>query len=136
MYISELSTGNKIRFKLISGHFAYPELQNNSLVYKTSNISKQESGFYLTEGEGTILSNNNKVISVQFNSFDSRSCHGVAELDYVAFQNIYLYEGETNSETVLPKKIIDFNLEQDLEFPHTAPAMNIYRKKITLFWSE
>ena len=136
MYISELSPGDKILFKLISGKYAYPELNRDSILYKTSSTNQKLKSFYLTEGEGVILSNKNKKINVSFNSFDSRSCNGIAEIDYGAFQFIYLYEGETNEKTVIPKKKFDFNLEEEIEFTHTSPAMNIYRKKIDLFWSE
>ena len=136
MYISELSPGDKILFKLIPGKYAYPELNKDSITYKTSNINQKLKAFYLTEGEGFIISNKDKRIDLRFNSFDSRTCHGIAEIDYGAFQFIYLYQGETNSETVVPKRKLDFNLEVDIEFPHTTPTMQIYRKKIDLFWSE
>ena len=136
MYITELSAGDKILLKLISGKYAYPELINGEITYRTSNINQKMKASYFIEGEGFIISNENKKIKMSFNSFDSRSCYGIAEVDYNAFQFIYLNEGETNADTVVPKKKLDFDLEEDIEFPHTAPAMQIYRKKIILFWSE
>ena len=85
-------------------------------------------------GNAIVMSNANKVLVVRFTSNTNSNFEGVAELEYDAIRDIHIWEGETNADTVVQKRKLDFELEIPVEFPHTMPAVKIYKKKVNLIW--
>ena len=126
MYITELRAGDQILIDLHKRLPAYPTEEGDVIIYKTGFQHKLGKQVTFSEGEGTVLLNNNKVLVFRFSGRTNPSFQGVAEVDYSAVKNLYVYEGETNASTVA----------KGLDNKQTAPAMNIYRKKVVLRWQE
>ncbi len=126
MYITELKAGDKILITLNKSTPAYPTLLGNSLLYKTGKQYRRKQDAYFNEGTANVLLNSERVLVLTFAGLTNPSFSGVAEIDYSAVKSIYLYTGETNADTVA----------EGLYNKSTAPAMNIYRKKIILKWTE
>lgn len=126
MYITELSTGDKILLKLNSTTPAYPVMIGKVFLYKTGKQYAKKQNIYFTGGTATIIRNSDDVLVLNFVSRSDPSFSGIAEIDYGAINLLYLYEGETNEATVA----------EGLRNKTTAPAMDIYRKKIILRWKE
>lgn len=126
MYITELKAGDEILIDLHKSLPAYPTKEGNVIIYKTGSRYKKGKPVTFSEGEGTVILNSNKVLVFRFAGRINPSFHGVAEVDYSAIQKLYIYEGETNADTVA----------EGLNNKQTAPAMKIYRKKVVLRWQE
>jgi hypothetical protein len=121
VYVTDLSAGDRILISLSSSTPAYPT--GDSLIYKTGKKYKRNA-ITFTKGTAVVLSNSDKVLTFRFADFYNPSTSGIAAVEYYAISSIYLYEGETNAATVA----------EGLNDPTTAPAMDIYRKKVDLRW--
>lgn len=126
MYITELKAGDQILIDLHKSLPAYPTRSGKVTIYRTGSQYKLGKAVSFSEGEGTVILNSGKVLVMNFSGRVNPSFHGVAEIDYSAVNNLYIYEGETNADTVA----------KGLENKQTAPAMRIYRKKVVLRWQE
>ena len=126
MYITELSPGDKILISLSRHAPAYPTRTSpTSIVYKTNSRYKRHD-LTFTKGIGVVLNNVDRVLTIRFSDYYNPATSGIAAIDYNAVASIYLYEGETNAATVA----------EGLNDPTTAPAMEIYRKKVDIRWKE
>ena len=121
MYVTELNAGDRILISLSRSTPAYPTGKPST--YKTGKKYKRQD-IAFTKGTGVVLSNSDKVLTFRFADFYNPSTSGIAAVEYYAISSIYLYEGETNAATVA----------EGLNDPTTAPAMDIYRKKVDLRW--
>ena len=126
MYITELSEGDEILITLGDSTPAYPVLVGKSVIYRTGKRYARKQDVYFSEGTATVLLNSERVLVLRFAGTINPSFSGIAEVDYQAVRSLYLYQGETNADTVA-KGISDKT---------TAPAMDIYRKKIVLKWTQ
>tara|TARA_R110002110_G_scaffold201156_2_gene412051 strand:+ start:181 stop:561 length:381 start_codon:yes stop_codon:yes gene_type:complete len=126
MYVTNLQTGAEVLFNLHSSLPAYPVRENNVVIYKTGRQYKKAQEVPLTEGEGTVILNDSKVLVLRFSARTNPSFQGVAEIDYNALKSLYVYGGETNAATVAA----------GLNNKQTAPAMKIYRNKVILRWAD
>tara|TARA_R110002051_G_scaffold268489_1_gene328539 strand:+ start:253 stop:636 length:384 start_codon:yes stop_codon:yes gene_type:complete len=127
VYVTDLQSGDRILISLVSSSPAYPTRTNTegSIVYKTGRKYKKHELTFL-KGTATILSNISNVLTFRFADFYNPTTSGIAAVDYKSISSIYLYEGETNASTVA----------QGLNDPTTAPAVDIYRNKVILRWTE
>ena len=126
MYITELTAGDEILIKLHRNLQAYPSGTPGNIVYRTGKRYNKGNHVAFIEGTGKVISNTSKVLSIIFSSVVQSSLSGLADIDYHAIREVYLYEGETNATTVA----------KGLNNVHLAPAMNIYRKKVILRWTD
>lgn len=126
MYIYELSAGDKILISLSRQTPAYPTRASpTSIIYKTGKEYKRQEVPFI-KGIGTVLSNADKILTIRFSDYYNPARSGIAAVEYTAVSSIHLYEGETNAATVA----------EGLNDPTTAPAMEIYRKKVDIRWKE
>ena len=133
--ITELKQGDDIIVTLLRSRPATPTGVGNQIIYCTSNNYKRTPHEF-TGGQAIVLANAGKILRIQFTSRPNANVGGVAELDYAAIQSIYIWEGESNADTVVMKRKLDFELEIPVKFPHTMPPMKIYKKKVNLIWTD
>jgi len=126
VYITELNVGDKILITLNGKSPAYPVKVGPSLIYKTGKQYARKQDLYFSEGTASVILNSENVLILSFAALINPSFSGIAEVDYSSVQSIYLYTGETNTSTVA----------KGLYNKATAPAMDVYRKKIILRWTE
>lgn len=141
MRIGELTPGSDIRVKLRSSMPAVPERVGNKVVYSTAThmgkpLPAKQNRLPFVEGHGTVLSNTDKKIKMSFVGLVNLNFTGTAEIDYLAFDSVHLWEGETNESTLKRAHKLDFDLEIEVEFKSAVPPMKIYRKKIQLVWKD
>ena len=135
MNITDLKSGDDILITMLRPRPANPVMVKDSLIHQTKGSNKRSPQSF-TGGEGIVLSNANKVLTIRFTSNTNSNFEGVAELDYDAIRDIHIWEGESNADTVVLKRKLDFKLEIPVEFPHTMPAVKIYKKKVNLRWTD
>ena len=127
MYLPDVPVGSNVLLTLHSQHPAWPTREGSRVIHTTSKaVHRSRSDAPFTEGTGTVLENSNLRLTVQFVDRTNPRFFGVARLDYHAIQLLYVYQGETNEETVYG----------DLVNISAVPKMDIYRKKVILRWSE
>ena len=127
MYITDLTAGDDIKISLVDSSPAYPTWDwKGGTVWKTGRRHKNNRSLNFSEGTGHVISNSDKVLRIRFVDAINTVFTGIAEIDYTSISSVYLYEGETNAATVA----------QGLNDPTTAPAINIYRKRVILRWTE
>ena len=141
MILAEIPLGSRVRVKLKKRAYAGPQRVGNSVVYSTARhaqapLPHKPKGMTFTEGVGTILENSNKKIKMSFIGLVNPDFSGIVEIDYFAFDSVYLWEGETNESTLTRSHKIDFNLVEEIEHKNAMPPMDIYRKEIQLIWKD
>ena len=141
MRIGELTQGSDIRVKLRSNMPAVPRRVGDQVVYSTELhmkklLPRKPGDLPFVEGHGTVISNTGNKIKMSFVGLINLNFTGVAEVDYLAFDSVHLWEGETNESTLKRAHKLDFNLEEEVEFKGAVPPMKIYRKKIQLIWTD
>jgi len=99
----------------------YRKSQKN--FYKTNkNLNRYESGSFL-KAEGSVISNSNKVITMNFVATVNRNKFGTAEIDYISIRSLYLFEGETTRPFA------------DIQEPGTGRVpLKVYRTKVKVVW--
>lgn len=141
MKIGEITPGSDIRVKLRSSMPAISKRVGNKVVYSTAlhmekPLPTKPRELPFIEGYGTVLSNSDKKIKMSFVGLINLNFTGTAEIDYLAFDSVHLWEGETNESTLKRAHKLDFDLEVEVEFKSAIPPMKIYRKKIQLVWKD
>jgi hypothetical protein len=137
MNIRDLKAGDRV-YMTINKLFAPVEkLRGKNLIYETVAAWTSGPRKSFTQCKGTVMRHVEldgfPALEVQFISLIDPSNTGMAQISYHTLVSLWLYEGETNIDTVVPKKISD----ERNEWPYTAyqlPPVNIYRKKIKLVW--
>ena len=135
MNITDLKSGDDIVITLLRSRPANEVNVNGNVIYRTKGHYKRNARSF-TGGEAIVMANANKVLTVRVTSNTNSNFEGVAELEYKSIRDIHIWEGETNADTVVLKRKLDFELEIPVEFPHTMPAVKIYKKKVNLFWTD
>tara|TARA_A100001515_G_scaffold140438_1_gene136138 strand:- start:182 stop:595 length:414 start_codon:yes stop_codon:yes gene_type:complete len=135
MNITDLKSGDDIVITLLRTRPANPVQVKGDIIHRTKNEFKRTPRSF-TGGEGIVLANADKILTIRFTSNTASNFEGVAELEYEAIRDIHIWEGETNADTVVLKRKLDFELEIPVEFPHTMPATKIYKKKVNLLWTD
>jgi len=135
MNITELKSGDDILITLLRSRPANPVRVREETIHRTKDAFKRTPRSF-TGGKGIVLANADKILTIRFTSNTASSFEGVAELQYEAIRDIHIWQGETNADTVVLKRKLDFELEIPVEFPHTMPATKIYRKKVNLLWTD
>ena len=135
MNITDLENGSDIVITMLRSRPANEVYVNGNVIHRTQGHYKRTPRSF-TGGEAIVMANANKLLTVRFTSNTNSNFEGVAELEYDAIRDIYIWEGETNADTVVMKRKLDFKLEIPVEFPHTMPALKIYKKKVNVFWTD
>jgi len=137
MNIRDLKAGDRV-YMTINRIFAPVEKRRGKkIIFETVTPWTTGPKKSFTQCKATVLShttlNQEPALAIQFISIIDPTNIGVAHIAYHAIASLWLYEGETNIDTVVPQKISDArNI-----WPYTAyqlPPVNIYRKKIKLIW--
>ena len=134
MNITDLKSGDDILITMLRSRPANAINVSGEVIYSTKGQYKRNSPAF-TGGRCTVLSNSDKILKVRFRN-NTNYIEGVAELEYNAIRDIHIWEGETNADTVVSKRKLDFELEIPVENPHTMPASKIYRKRVNLLWTD
>ena len=72
---------------------------------------------------GSVISNSNKVLTMNFVSTTNRNKVGTAEIDYISIKSLYLFEGETTRPFA------------DIQEPGTGRVpLQVYRTKVKVVW--
>ena len=137
MNIRQLQAGDRV-YVTINKVFSPVERRiGKQVIFETSRSWGSRPGKSFTQCKGSLLShttvNNEPALELQFISLIDPNNIGVARINYFSIMSLWLYEGETNIDTVVPHHIS----EQRNQFPYTAyqlPPVNIYRKRINLVW--
>ncbi len=137
MKIKDLKAGDRV-YLTINRNFAPVEVRLGSeVVFETGQGWQARVGRSFTQCNGVINKHttlrNEPALELQFTSLIDSNNTGVARIAYFTIKGLWLYQGETNIATVVPKEVSD----KRNEWPYTAyqlPPVNIYRKKIQLVW--
>ena len=137
MNITDLKAGDRI-YMTINKTFAPTEnLIGKQVIFESTPRWTSGARKSFTQCKGTIIQHTTlkgePALELQFVSLVNPSNTGIARIIYYSIASLWLYEGETNINTVVPKEVS----EKRNEFPYAAyqlPPVNIYRKKIKLVW--
>jgi len=137
MNIGDLKSGDRILLKVNKVFKPVPRRIGEGMVYETSTSRVSSPSVSFSECKAVVIDhtplNNNAALKIHFISITNSSNTGIAHLNYYSILSIWLYEGETNIDTVVPEEISDARND----WPYAAyqlPPMNIYRKKVNLVW--
>jgi hypothetical protein len=124
MTLYDLTAGDYILIRLRGNSRAVPVYQKSQKnLYKTDKNSNRHEPDSLLEAEGTIISNSNKVLTMNFVSTVNRNKTGIAEIDYISIASVYLFEGETTRPFA------------EASEPGTGRVpLNVYRTKVKVEW--
>ena len=124
MTLYDLSPGDQILIHLRGKNPAvnvYRKSQKN--LYKTTTHSSRAEKNSVTDLECFVISNAEKVLTVNFVSLTNRNKAGVAEIDYIAVKDCYLFSEETTQAFA----------DQSDKGTGRVP-LKVYRTKVTVTW--
>lgn len=137
MNIKDLKAGDRILVTINKIFSPIETRSGNKTIYKTTQAWTAGPRSSFTQCKGTILGHTTlyggPALRVSFVAIPNSNRTGEVIINYFSINSLWLYEGETNIDTVVPKEISD----KRNEWPYTAyqaPPSNIYRKKIKLIW--
>ena len=137
MKIRDLKSGDRIYLTLNRLFGPVEKRVGSQVIFETVPRWTPGARKSFTQCKGSVtkhtILNNDPALEIQFMSLINPSNTGIARIAYYAIISLWLYEGETNIDTVVSQEISD----KRNEFPYAAyqlPPVNIYRKKINLVW--
>jgi len=138
MKITELQAGDRVYFVIDKRLKPVQRRVGKKVIFQTPIIFGGSSGRSFTQCTATVVGHTTlegdvPALSIYFISTIDPNNQGAAQIAYYSIQRMWIFEGETNIDTVVPKAISE---DRD-NWPYTAyqaPPMNIYRKHVRLVW--
>ena len=137
MTINDVKSGDRVLVTINKIFAPVEKIVGKAPVYQTTQAWSVGKRSTFTQCKGVVLGRGTlyegPTLIVQFVAIPNSNRTGVVHINYFAINSLWVYEGETNINTVVPKEISD----KRNEWPYTAyqlPPSNIYRKKVRLIW--